>query len=142
MRCLRRRMPLRRDFPVIFTENPQKPCHTAGFFHFKLKNQIFLVFKVVFYKKGIILISYLIMRRGSQTVRQRSAKSHKSVRLRSTPPFFCPDFYTAHTIAGQQQQARNYLTILLHFPHPSCDKISNNLYKNLVGIYFFCVAKK
>ena len=34
------------------------------------------------------------MRRGSQTVRQRSAKSHKSVRLRSTPPFFAliPDF--------------------------------------------------
>ena len=29
------------------------------------------------------------MRRGSQTVRQRSAKSRKSVRLRSTPPFFC-----------------------------------------------------
>ena len=31
------------------------------------------------------------MRRGSQTVRQRSAKSRKSVRLRSTPPFFCPN---------------------------------------------------
>ena len=31
------------------------------------------------------------MRRGSQTVRQRSAKSRKSVRLRSTPPFFLPE---------------------------------------------------
>ena len=29
------------------------------------------------------------MRRGSQSVRQRSAKSLRPVRLRSTPPFFC-----------------------------------------------------
>ena len=35
-----------------------------------------------------ILWIKLSMRRGSQTVRQRSAKSLKSVRLRSTPPFF------------------------------------------------------
>ena len=36
------------------------------------------------------ILSYLVTRRGSQSVRQRSAKSFRPVRLRSTPPFFCP----------------------------------------------------
>ena len=61
-----------------------------------VKYWIFFVFfaeKSCFFEKVLYSIEqFSLMRRGSQTVRQRSAKSRKSVQLRSTPPFFCPDF--------------------------------------------------
>ena len=63
------------------------------------------------------------MRRGSQTVRQRSAKSRKSVRLRSTPPFFCPNPGKKHEyrqgFASYRVSGASYFAVsrkMLHTP--------------------------